>query len=103
MSATTFPTFPAFPTFADLPAVPDAAELFRRGESAARTVADAYATAVEATIEALPAIPSADALPATLPTAGEAAAAVDSVYDYATKAVAISREFAKSIASIATV
>jgi hypothetical protein len=100
MSATTFPTFP---TFADFPATPDAAELFRRGESAARTITDAFTTAVEQTIAALPSIPSVDALPTTLPTAGDAAAAVDSAYAYATKAVAIQRDFVKSIASIATV
>jgi hypothetical protein len=99
MSATTFPTFPTF----DFPALPDAAELFRRGESAARTLTDAFATAVEQTIAALPSIPSADALPTTLPSAGDAAAAVDTAYEYATKAVAIQRDLAKAIASIATV
>jgi hypothetical protein len=91
MTATTFPT------------VPDAAELFRRSQEATRVVTEAYTTAVQQTVAALPSFPSADALPTTVPSAGDAAAAVDSAFEYVNKAVSIQRDFAKSIATIATV
>jgi hypothetical protein len=85
------------------PTVPDAAELFRRSQEAVRAITDAYTAAVQQTVAALPSFPSAATVPTKLPTAGDAAAAVDGAYDYAYKAVAIQRDFAKRLASIATV
>jgi hypothetical protein len=90
-------------TATTIPTVPDAAELFRRSQEATRVVTEAYTTAVQQAFAALPTFPSAVAVPTTLPTAGDAAAAVDSAFEYVTKAVSIQRDFAKSIATVATV
>ena len=88
---------------AKTPTAPDAAELIRRSQEAARTITDAYTTAVREAFAALPAFPTTATLPTAPPTADDAVAAVDGFYAYATKAVAIQRDFVKSVASIATV
>jgi hypothetical protein len=83
--------------------VPDVTELFQRSQDTVRAIGEAYTSAVKDAFAALPSFPSVASLPTTAPTAGDAAAAVDGIYDYAHKAISIQQAFVKRVATAATV
>lgn len=72
---------------------PDYAEIVNQGQKAVRNATEAYAQVVRDAVAKLPAFPAVPAL-LTIP---DAAATIDSLYDFATKVVEIQRDLAKNL------
>lgn len=72
---------------------PDYAELVSQGQKAVREATEAYAQVVRDAVAKLPAVPAFPALP-EIP---DAAATIDTIYDFATKVVETQRDFAKKL------